>query len=399
MAMSADMTDEMIGQTIGSYTLLSKLGEGGMGAVYLAEHQRIHRRAAIKLLLPQYSGDRESIRRFMIEARAASRIRHRGIVEVYDCDVHSDGRAYIVMELLEGVSLAEHISARGRLASDVALFATHMIANTLSAVHGSGIVHRDLKPDNVFLVPSGNPREPFAVKVLDFGVAKLFTGDSLQAAVTRTGQVMGSPSYMAPEQCRGSLRLDHRADIYSLGCILYEMVCGRPPFVQQGSGELLVAQIAEVPPAPSSLQPSIAPATERLIQRMLSKSVDRRPQTMREVEQEVAACRSAARVAMRRRHRRKLASVIGTVALMVAVPLTVASWRHAAARRARQAPVHAVAAPPPSPPAWLSPVEASVDRERKAPRSRGKKSRRVHEDPFDLMTFGSAAKLPAQSRR
>jgi hypothetical protein len=139
---------------------------------------------------------------------------------------------------------------------------------------------------------------------------------------------------------------------------------------------------------------------ERLIQRMLSKSVDRRPQTMREVEQEVAACRSAARVAMRRRHRRKLANLIGSMALMVAVPLTVAGWRHAAARRARPAPVPAAAAPPPSPPAWLSPVEASVDRERKAPRLRGKKSRRVHEDPFDLMTFGSAAaKLQAQSRR
>ena len=280
------------GEIVGNYQLVSRLGEGGMGVVYLAQHRNIERQVAIKLLQPAYSTDRETVQRFLTEARAASRVHHPAIVEVFDCGIHQDGRVYIVMELLQGCSLAAEIKANGRLSLDRALWLTTLIADGFAAVHGVGIIHRDLKPDNLFLVPARAPGEPFAVKVLDFGLAKCFKGTlSRNGVVTRTGHVMGSPAYMSPEQCRGASRIDLRADIYSLGCVLYEMICGRPPFVRAGSGDLLVAHIGMMPAPPSALEQSIPEEVEALIMRMLAKSPDERPQTMQEVAQAAELCR------------------------------------------------------------------------------------------------------------
>jgi len=280
----------MIGETYGNYRIVSQIGMGGMGAVYLAEHQHLERRVAIKVLLPEHSRDPEAVQHVLREARATALIRHPGIVEVFDCEVGRDGRAFIVMELLDGTSLGHHLKTVGRLDTATALFLTELIANVLSAVHEKGIIHRDLKPDNVFLLPLADQDRPFAIKVLDFGIAKL-TVNNPGGTLTRTGHVIGSPPYMSPEQCRGVKRIDHRADIYSLGCILYEMLCGRPPFVRQGPGEVLVAHVAETPARPSSLQPTIPPSVDRLLDRMLAKSPSARQSSMREVETEAAACR------------------------------------------------------------------------------------------------------------
>ncbi|MEA2699030.1 MAG: eukaryotic-like serine/threonine-protein kinase [Myxococcales bacterium] len=287
----------MIGETLGSYTIIGRLGAGGMGEVYLAEHPRIERRAAIKVLLPELSGNREVVERFFAEARATSSIRHHGIVEVLDCDVHrGSGRAYIVMELLEGESLAGRLERDSDFGKDVdrALTVTGAIADAVAAAHAKGIVHRDLKPDNVFL--AGNESAPlgFDVKILDFGIAKLMgdastgRGGSMR---TRTGSMLGTPAYMSPEQCRGAGLVDHRSDIYSLGCIAFEMLAGRRPFMHEGFGELIAAHLGEPPPTFASLGVDIAPDVEQWVRRLLAKSRDERLASMADVSASIRALR------------------------------------------------------------------------------------------------------------
>jgi eukaryotic-like serine/threonine-protein kinase len=270
------------GERVAGYTILSKLGEGGMGEVYLAEHRHIARKAAIKVLRPEQSRNEQIISRFFTEARAASLIQHPGIVEILDCDVHPSGRAFIVMEYLEGEGLEQLLARAGRLDEPGVIAGLLVeIADALAAAHAAGIVHRDLKPANVFLArdprAGGAPR----VKILDFGIAKLTADEGTTR--TQTGSLMGTPLYMSPEQCRGAGRVDHRTDIYALGCIGFELASGRPPFVRDGAGELIVAHVSEAPPALSSLAPGVPAELERLVMRMLSKQAEDRPQTMTEV--------------------------------------------------------------------------------------------------------------------
>jgi tRNA A-37 threonylcarbamoyl transferase component Bud32 len=273
----------MVGSSIGSFQIVSVLGQGGMGIVYVGEHRRIARRVAIKVLHPHLSNDPAIVERFFTEARATSVIRHPGLVEISDCDLLPDGSAYIVMELLEGESLGNHLASHGRLAVPRALEVARAVADTLAAAHDKGIVHRDLKPDNVFvLAPAAASITP--IKVLDFGIAKLMDAHGA-AHKTRTGMMLGTPLYMSPEQCRGARTVDHRTDIYALGCLLYEMLSGHPPFTSQGFGELIQAHLLQ---APRSLR-VVAPAAgvpevlDELVALMLAKSPDDRPQTMREV--------------------------------------------------------------------------------------------------------------------
>jgi serine/threonine-protein kinase len=275
------------GATLGNYRLLEEIGEGGMGRVYLAEHSLIGRRAAIKVLLPRHSNDGEAVRRFFTEARATTRIRHPGIVDILDFGFADDGRAFIVMELLEGRGLGQLLRASAPLAEPDVVRYLRQIASALGAAHEAGIIHRDLKPDNVYVVPAVDVVGGERVKVLDFGIAKLASDASGGPSVSRTatGQVMGSPLYMSPEQCSGAGAVDHRADIYSLGCIGFEMVTARAPFVAPGVGAVLAQHIYEPPMAPRSLNPAVAPAIDELILALLAKSPDRRPQTMAEVVQ------------------------------------------------------------------------------------------------------------------
>jgi tRNA A-37 threonylcarbamoyl transferase component Bud32 len=270
----------MIGDAFGNYRIVAQLGSGSMGVVFLAEHQRIVRRAAIKLLAPELARDQHALQRFFNEARATSLMRHPGVVEIFDCDVDANGRAYIVMEHLEGETLAERLRRTGSLRWPAACLIARRVADALASVHEKGIVHRDLKTDNVFLVENG--RDPAAaVKVLDFGVAKLLTADAVARLTTR-GMMVGTPEYMSPEQCAGT-DVDHRADIYALGCILFEMVAGRGPFVTSTVRELVVAHRFRPPPSAMATCADVPAWLDDLLKRMLAKEPDRRPSSMLEV--------------------------------------------------------------------------------------------------------------------
>jgi serine/threonine-protein kinase len=250
--------------------------------VYAAEHTLLGRPAAIKVLLPELSRNQDMVHRFFNEARAATAIRHPGIVEIYDFGWMPDGAAYIVMELLEGEPLSKR-HQRGRLRWQAAIGIARQIAGALAAAHAKGIVHRDLKPDNVFLVRDAEVPGGERIKLLDFGIAKL---DRLApsgprsggAALTVDGAVIGTPSYMAPEQCRG-VAVDHRVDLYSLGCVVFELCSGRPPFVGEGTGDVLAAHIHLAPPTLSAVGVEAPYAVEQLVQRLLAKLPAARVQT------------------------------------------------------------------------------------------------------------------------
>ncbi|HEY5951519.1 MAG TPA: serine/threonine-protein kinase, partial [Kofleriaceae bacterium] len=271
------------GASIGQYRVVRKIGEGGMGAVFLAEHTLIGRRAAIKVLLPELSQRREIVDRFFNEARATTSISDPGIVQVFDFGFHSDNSAYIVMEFLEGESLDGRLKRLGIMPVAEALRITRQAAGSLAAAHARNIVHRDLKPDNIFIV-----RDPEAMggerpKILDFGIAKL-AADETNRMRTRTGMVMGTPVYMSPEQCRGAGKVDHRSDIYSLGCVLYHLIAGRPPFDYEGMGEIFSAHMNEPPPSVTNFVQGVPLGVDELLQRALAKSADQRFQTMQELQ-------------------------------------------------------------------------------------------------------------------
>ncbi len=286
----------MIGLRINNYEVVSLLGEGGMGAVYLAIHPVLKRRAAVKVLLQEFARDPDLTVRFVNEARAASAMRHRNIIEVIDVGTLVDsGVPYMMMEFLDGESLASRIKRMGRLPVKDALEIAAQTADGLATAHATGIVHRDLKPDNLFLVHDLRSPGSEVVKILDFGIAKLrgeWVGDS---AKTSTGSIMGTPPYMAPEQCRGlSNEIDARSDVYALGTILFEMLCGRPPFVSQGWGDVLMMHIMETPVSPSSLVPDVPEYLNNLILKSLAKRKEDRFQSMEELHQALAPERAIA---------------------------------------------------------------------------------------------------------
>jgi serine/threonine protein kinase len=270
----------MDGVTIGQYRVTGTIGRGGMGVVYAAEHSLLGRPAAIKVLLPELSQKPEAVTRFFNEARAATAIRHPGIIDIYDFG-WTDGAAFIVMEHLEGETLARRL-ARSRLRWPAAIAIARQIAGALSAAHAKGIVHRDLKPDNVFLVPDPEVPGGERIKLLDFGIAKLLVESSDMPNVTRTGAVMGTPTYMAPEQCRG-VAIDHRADLYALGCVVYELCCGTPPFVGEGTGDVLAAHIHVQAPAMTGMVSEVPPDVQALVRRLLAKAPGERVQSAEEL--------------------------------------------------------------------------------------------------------------------
>jgi eukaryotic-like serine/threonine-protein kinase len=265
----------MLGTSVGSYVITGVVGEGGMGVVYAANHTLLGRPAAIKVLLPDLSRNQDIVNRFFNEARAATSIRHPGIVEVYDFGYLPDGAAYIAMEFLDGQSLAGRLAARGALPVAEAIWLTRQVAGALAAAHAKGIVHRDLKPDNVFLIADPEVPTGERIKLLDFGIAKL-TGDTGSQQKTRTGSLIGTPTYMSPEQCRG-VAVDHRSDLYSLGCMLFEMLTGKPPFAGEGTGDILAAHIVAAAPAPSSQVRGVPPSVDALVLQLLAKDPAARP--------------------------------------------------------------------------------------------------------------------------
>ncbi|HVU91883.1 MAG TPA: serine/threonine-protein kinase, partial [Jatrophihabitans sp.] len=275
-----------IGETIGSYQVLKQLGSGAMGEVYLAEHRHLKRKAAVKLLAPELVGRPDLLERFFLEARATSAIAHPGIVQVFDCELDAAGRPYIVMEYLDGETLAAVLAQRGALPAVTAARLGRGIAQALEAAHAKGIVHRDLKPENIFV----QPQPPDSVKLVDFGIAKL-AGDFRAGQVhqTRSGAVMGTPLYMSPEQCRDSANLDSRTDLYSLGCVLFEMLTGRPPFTYANLGDLVVAHMTEAPPDTRAVNPAVPAPLAELLADLLKKNPAERPAGAGAVAERLAA--------------------------------------------------------------------------------------------------------------
>ena len=276
--------DPLIGATIGNYQIKSKLGEGGMGSVYMAEHPLIGKRVALKILHAEFSSKEDVVKRFFQEAKAVNDIQHPNIVDIVDYGVISSPQGqstvYFIMEFLDGPSLADLIRNEAPLAPERALSIGLQIADALGACHKAGVVHRDLKPDNILLIPRGRERD--FVKVLDFGIAKL-TGDQKVSVRTRTGLLMGTPAYMSPEQCEGSATVDHRTDVYALGILLYEMLSGQVPFQGETYGQILLQHLTQVPTPLSMTRGVIPPHVEAVVLKALEKVPDARYQTMDEL--------------------------------------------------------------------------------------------------------------------
>lgn len=278
--------DELVGQVVAeTYTILRVVGEGGMGRVYEARHMRIGgKRFAVKLLHPEYARLPEVQSRFQREAEAAASIESPYVGDVYDIGRTADGRPFIVAEFLEGKELAELVRERGPLPLGFSVRIVRQICRGLEAAHARGIVHRDMKPENVFLV--GDLNQPTA-KVIDFGISKV-TDASGAPSLTKTGMIMGTPSYMAPEQARGE-KVDHRVDVYATGAILYELLTGKRPFDRPDPTATIMAVLLEEPERPCAINTAIPQSLEVVIQRAMSKSVGARHSSMRALEEDLAA--------------------------------------------------------------------------------------------------------------
>jgi serine/threonine-protein kinase len=267
------------------YEIDAKIGAGAMGEVYAARHIKLGKRVAIKVISEELSKDPAAIERFAQEARALARVQHPSIVAVDHVGELADGRAFFVMEYLHGESLFSRIR-REKLPLSKALRFLDQIARGLEGAHGSGIIHRDLKPENIFLAKVSG--EPSIIKLLDFGLSKLKVVDvDRRAERTQSGAAIGTPMYMSPEQMRGP-DVDHRTDIYALGCVAYELVLGRRPFPHARTApELYAAHLHEAPPLPRSIWPEIPPQLDLMLFALLAKDPDHRP-TLTQVRSVIA---------------------------------------------------------------------------------------------------------------
>jgi serine/threonine-protein kinase len=271
-----------LGQIIDQrYRVERVLGQGGMGWVYEVEHIEIGKKLALKVLLPQFSRQADLVARFRREARAASTIGHPNIVDVTDSGTTEDGSFYFVMERLEGIELGDALRNDRRLPSDRAVHIAVQMCRALAAAHAAGIIHRDLKPENVFLVTRDGDAD--FVKILDFGIAKAPEVQQTPRKLTTPGIAMGTPEYMAPEQAAGRAA-DPRADVYSVGAILYEMVTGWPPHSGENVMEILTKKATEAVRPARELNPEVPEALERVIAACLERDVALRPQSMSALE-------------------------------------------------------------------------------------------------------------------
>lgn len=312
------------GQSLGPYRVLRLLGDGGMGAVYEGVHELINRRVAIKALHRQLAPNPEFVSRFLTEARATNRVDHPGLVQILDFHESPRGEVYIIMEYLCGETLASRLKRQGdRLPVAVALRIARQLASALAAAHNSGIVHRDLKPDNVMIISDPDVPEGERTKIMDFGLVKVLGATPEVPNMnkvsthmqTRTGCWMGTPAYMAPEQGKSFRAVDGKADVYSLGVMLYQMLAGRLPFIGEG-GELLGLHYFAAPPPLAGLAPEAPASLVRLVHRMLGKDPLLRP-SMADVFAEARSlekeCPSAVRPSHGRWAATKLRATLGSL--------------------------------------------------------------------------------------
>jgi serine/threonine protein kinase len=287
-------SDPLVGTVVaGRYEVIKLLGEGGMGAVYLAEHSAIEKKVALKVLHPEYATKGDIVTRFQQEAISASRIKHPNVLEVFDFGQLDDGSFFLAMEFLEGNDLADEIQKTRVLDGVRGVRYALQICRALAAAHAKGVVHRDMKPENVFLQRTSDGED--IVKIVDFGIAQLRTNEEAAAGakqrrLTRTGMIFGTPEYMSPEQAAGR-HADLRADVYAVGIILYEMFTGAVPFTGETFLAVLAKHLNEAPPAMSAVYPELAlsPEFQTVIYRALEKNPDARYQTMAELSQALQA--------------------------------------------------------------------------------------------------------------
>ena len=289
-AEGAERFDPLVGTVLAErYAIVRRIGEGGMGAVYEARHAIIGKRVAVKVLLEKFLENQELVARLLQEARLASSIGHENIVDVTDYGTTNDGRAFVVMEFLDGEALAQLVIRDAPLPVERSLSILRQVCSALSAAHAKGIVHRDVKPENIYLVRRG---EVDFVKVVDFGVSKAVQvreeGPDWQR-LTRTGTVLGTPLYMSPEQARGGEDVDHRTDIWGAGLMLYECLTGEVPFRANNYLGVISQVITQETVPPSQLRPElgIPAAVDRVVMRALEKDRDRRYQQMADFEHDL----------------------------------------------------------------------------------------------------------------
>ncbi|MES1164643.1 MAG: serine/threonine-protein kinase [Verrucomicrobiota bacterium] len=261
------------------YRILQKLGEGGMGVVYLAEHVLIEKKVALKVLFPDLTRRSDLVQRFMQEAKSASRIGHENVIDITDFGQSPEGYVFIAMEYLMGQDLGQVLKASGPMPWLRAQPIILQIVKALRAAHERGIVHRDMKPENVFVLPRDDGRE--FVKVLDFGIAKVLGLDEDAPRLTRTGMIFGTPEYMSPEQAQGQ-QVDHRVDIYAVGCMMYHILTGDVPFKAESFMGILSKHMVEAPVPAMVRNPAIEPEVDAVISRAMEKDPAKRFQTMRE---------------------------------------------------------------------------------------------------------------------
>jgi len=269
----AEVPLDLTGTMAGEYVVLRTLGVGGMGVVYEGRQPVIGKRVAIKVLLPTLSKDADLVARFVAEARAVNAIGHRGIIDIFSFGQLENGCHYFVMELLEGRDLDAVLRQNRRVPVATALGWLEEVLDALEAAHQVGVVHRDLKPSNLFLVES---RGAAWIKLLDFGIAKLGPMAGNKTPQTQASMIIGTPSYMAPEQVTGKV-VTPAADLYALGCVLHELVTGSRPFDASNPMELMFKHVDAVPPRPSELDPSLPAELDDLVLALLEKDPARRP--------------------------------------------------------------------------------------------------------------------------
>jgi serine/threonine-protein kinase len=367
---------ELVGTTLsGRYLVTRKVGQGGMGEVYEATHTLIGKRVAVKVLLEKYARREALVQRLEQEARLASSCQNEHIIDITDFGTTEDGRTFVVMEYLEGESLAECLSRESCLPEQRILRLASQAASALAAAHAKGIVHRDIKPENLFLL---RRKDQDFVKVVDFGISKsLRASDEAEAQprLTQTGMVLGTPLYMSPEQARGDDELDARVDVYALGVIMYEAATGRVPFIGNNYLSVISQVLNEEPKPPRAHRPDLSEEFEALVMRAMSKDRAERYASANDLLHDITAlfedpARSTERPritgprrkpAVRTKHPLKIAIWVALIAVVIAAVVTTVvmlfGGRAAGNRDASAvAPPPVAEAPPPPAPVALNPA-------------------------------------------
>jgi serine/threonine-protein kinase len=313
--------DPLVGTTLnGRYYVEKKLGEGGMGAVYAAQHITLEKRVALKVLHGEFTRKPDLVERFLLEAKSASKIRHENVIDISDFGQTPEGAVFFAMEFLEGRDLHD-VLARAKITGEPIPWSRNrdiflQICAALSAAHSKGIVHRDLKPENIYLVEWAGQQD--FVKLLDFGIAKMTEVDSEEGRkLTRTGMLFGTPEYMSPEQARGD-KADHRVDIYAMGCILYQLIVGEVPFKSDNFMGILSQHLTEEPPPVTPEQLSrvgAPPALASVVMKALAKEREDRFQTIDEMADAVRAAEGGQAVAVPATPARKKTNWVGNASL------------------------------------------------------------------------------------